>query len=219
MTRGDIIGGMRIALFRGQKLQEVMQSFYNAGYKKEEIEEAARILKSEGFQPQIAKTPLQPLSTPISTEKKETHPSYVPPPKDFSIPPKQTQEQQTPVAQPQIQKPFPPTQTLKPVVQTQTQTQIQIKSQTSPQPIVQKQEPPKPPVLPPPPTIGSGQAVYEPAPRQFVSFYGQEEKPKSKIDFVTILLIGILVLLVGVLVAVFFFKLDIMQFLNKIMGE
>ncbi|MFH1325171.1 MAG: hypothetical protein ABIH49_00175 [archaeon] len=40
----DILGGLKIALERGDSLEKAMLSFYNSGYKKEEIENAARAL-------------------------------------------------------------------------------------------------------------------------------------------------------------------------------
>ena len=49
MVREDILGGLRVALSKGHSLQNAMQSFYNSGYKKEDIEEAARYLQSHNF--------------------------------------------------------------------------------------------------------------------------------------------------------------------------
>ncbi len=42
LTNQEILGGLKSALERGQTLKEAMMSFYQAGYKKEEIEDAAR---------------------------------------------------------------------------------------------------------------------------------------------------------------------------------
>src|SRR3989338_9023288 len=50
MVREDILGGLRVALSKGYSLQNAMQSFYNSGYKKEDIEEAARYLQSHNFE-------------------------------------------------------------------------------------------------------------------------------------------------------------------------
>jgi len=38
----DILGGIKAAIERGEELKEAMITFYNAGYSKKEIEEAAR---------------------------------------------------------------------------------------------------------------------------------------------------------------------------------
>lgn len=48
MPKQDIIGGLKSALERGESLRQAMITFYNAGYKKEEIEEAARALHEQG---------------------------------------------------------------------------------------------------------------------------------------------------------------------------
>jgi len=45
MVNKNILGGLKIALSKGYSLQSAMQSFYNAGYKKEEIYGAARALQ------------------------------------------------------------------------------------------------------------------------------------------------------------------------------
>lgn len=42
LTNQEILGGLKSALARGQNLKQAMMSFYQAGYKKEEIEDAAR---------------------------------------------------------------------------------------------------------------------------------------------------------------------------------
>lgn len=47
MVNESILGGLRIAVSHKSTLKEAMQSFYNAGYKKEEIEEAAKIVFAE----------------------------------------------------------------------------------------------------------------------------------------------------------------------------
>ena len=43
--REDILGGLKLALIRGETLKKAMMTFYNAGYKKNDIEEAARELQ------------------------------------------------------------------------------------------------------------------------------------------------------------------------------
>lgn len=55
MINEHIVEGLRHALAKGQNLEQAMMSFWNAGYKKEDIEESARSL---------AKHPDQPLSHP-----------------------------------------------------------------------------------------------------------------------------------------------------------
>jgi uncharacterized integral membrane protein len=45
--REDIFFGIKNAIFKGESLKQAMMSFYRAGYKKEEIEEAARAYQAE----------------------------------------------------------------------------------------------------------------------------------------------------------------------------
>ncbi len=47
MVREDILGGLRLAVSRGEKLSNAMLTFLRAGYAKNDIEEAARIVKDE----------------------------------------------------------------------------------------------------------------------------------------------------------------------------
>ena len=64
MVREDILAGLRSAVAKKESLKQAMISFYNAGYKREEIQEAARALQEEQLtlgiqQPQIAQQPIQ----------------------------------------------------------------------------------------------------------------------------------------------------------------
>ena len=55
MPNEEILGGLKSAIDRGESLQKAMMTFYNAGYKKEEIEEAARFLNEHPIeQPQLS---------------------------------------------------------------------------------------------------------------------------------------------------------------------
>ncbi len=57
MVNEEILGGLKLALSKGESLKQAMMSFYNAGYKKEEIEEAAKALQGQ----KIEKEPVQPV--------------------------------------------------------------------------------------------------------------------------------------------------------------
>ena len=90
MANEDILGGLKSALTRGYSLEEAMVSFYNAGYKKEDIEDAARELQMQQIPAQnvIAKPkpPVQPKSpaTPVQTQPKQSQQpvsTYIAPPK------------------------------------------------------------------------------------------------------------------------------------------
>ncbi|MBU1129579.1 MAG: hypothetical protein KJ949_03045 [Nanoarchaeota archaeon] len=77
MVRFDILGGLKAAVQKGSSLKQAMITFYNAGYLKEEIEEAAKILVSQGpIQPvaqsnqqQITQQPQQNLQPGQPTQK------------------------------------------------------------------------------------------------------------------------------------------------------
>ena len=47
MVKINILEGLKTALSKGESLKHAMMSFYNAGYKKQEIEEAAGALQME----------------------------------------------------------------------------------------------------------------------------------------------------------------------------
>lgn len=58
--REDILEGLKLAMSKGESLQNAMLSFYNSGYQKEEIEEAARALQMQQLGqpiPQTSPTP------------------------------------------------------------------------------------------------------------------------------------------------------------------
>ena len=55
-NKGELAGGLKNALERGENLEKAKLSFLNAGYKKEEIEAAAR----EVSQPSVAPTAASP---------------------------------------------------------------------------------------------------------------------------------------------------------------
>lgn len=57
MADKELVEGLRTALARGESLEEAMYTFYNAGYKKEKIEEAARALVYQEPQ-RVAEKPL-----------------------------------------------------------------------------------------------------------------------------------------------------------------
>ncbi len=75
MIKQDILGGLKLAISKGESLKQSMISFHNAGYKKENIENAARTLlqiqrpqqtqpaQHKKFIPQPKKQILQPVKT------------------------------------------------------------------------------------------------------------------------------------------------------------
>jgi hypothetical protein len=193
MVNKDILGGLKVALSKGDSLQSAMQSFYNAGYTKEEIEEAARALHAEisqqqYFQRQAVPTQPQPvLRRPILFPK----PTQVQPGQQVQTQPIQRiapEIKPTPV---QLDQKDPPIQTQQPKPQQAPETP---KVKYAPQQLPQNQE--------------ELQKT-----KQIVSSY--EEPSKYTVDFITVMLIAILLILLGILAAVFFFKPQLVEFLNK----
>ena len=81
MVREDILGGLKSAISRGESLKQAMITFYNAGYKKEEIEWAAKTFQTQNpvvSHPQITRPPI---STKKSFFKKR---KIFPPQKNLS---------------------------------------------------------------------------------------------------------------------------------------
>lgn len=60
MVRDDILGGIELALSKGESLEQAMQTFFNAGYKREEVEEAASIIQGTIENVQIPTQVIQP---------------------------------------------------------------------------------------------------------------------------------------------------------------
>lgn len=179
MVREDILGGLKNALSRGQTLMQAMMSFYNAGYMREEIEEAARYLqleKSQPMQSQFASGPVAPIFQ--RTAKIERDPN------------KQLKEVLS--------------QTAKSVEPAQSSEKTIQKVSAYGQPAQPQQITPTTPTQP----------VQQPAqPLQKVSAYGQPlptKKPRGKA--IIFILLALLIFLIGGLIAVFFFKEEILSF-------
>lgn len=80
MVNKDLVEGLRTALSKGSTLEQAMMSFYNAGYKKLEIEEAARALYAHPSVPMShpAKPIPEEIKKPISKVSKPITPIYSP---------------------------------------------------------------------------------------------------------------------------------------------
>ena len=77
MANEEILGGLKSAIDRGESLQKAMMTFYNAGYKKEEIEEAARFLNEHPIEqpPVSVATPSAKPKLGLFSKKQESTPS------------------------------------------------------------------------------------------------------------------------------------------------
>ena len=82
MVNEEILGGLRLVLNRGESLEKAMASFYNAGYRREEIEEAGKFIQNLGQTPppkqfETSNTAIKTLSKKVSyynTEKPKSNP-------------------------------------------------------------------------------------------------------------------------------------------------
>jgi len=181
MVREDILGGLRTALARGQTLRQAMMSFYNSGYLKQEIEEAAQALqaeKNQSLQPQFAQGQEAPIFQRTSSIEKNSNEE----PKEILS---------------QTAKPLQPAQPAQPQTIQKVSAYGQPTQPAQPQPVQQPVQT-----------------------RQKVSAYGspqqvqqsQPAKPRGKA--IIFILLAILILLVGGLITVFFFKDELLTFFN-----
>ena len=194
MVREDILGGLKTALARGQTLRQAMMSFYNSGYLKQEIEEAAKALqveKNQPLQPQFAQGPSETAPIFQRTDLVE---------KDSNEEPKEVLSQTAKLAQPQtIQKVSAygqPTQPTQPKQPQQVQQPAQQSTQT-----IQKVSAYGQPAQPTQPK--QPQQVQQPQPA----------KPRGKA--IIFILLALLIILIGGLIVVFFFKDKLLTFFNS----
>ncbi len=91
LTNQEILGGLKSALERGQTLKQAMMSFYQAGYRKEEIEDAARaylylqrgaseaeVLNESKLRPKVAEKNLPNATEKVSASKPEKTEKIIP---------------------------------------------------------------------------------------------------------------------------------------------
>jgi len=77
MVKEEIIEGLRTAIAKGEPLEKAMMSFYNAGYKKEEIEAAAAAMVQMPSFVQPTSQP-QPTYQPQQFQQKKIIPQQTP---------------------------------------------------------------------------------------------------------------------------------------------
>ncbi len=58
MVNQDVVEGLRSAVAKGESMNQAMISFYNAGYTKAEIEEAAKVAQTQPLQPVLKAVPV-----------------------------------------------------------------------------------------------------------------------------------------------------------------
>jgi hypothetical protein len=218
MVNEDILGGLKAAIQRGSSIQSSMVSFINAGYSQQEVEEAANIIQSGIF-------PVQSIPPRLLRHKKRAEGEGVTQKTSEKIVSQLTEAAQStlrPMPSTTIQpKPLPQ---LKPVLFEKAQSP-KIKSlSTSKEPIipqmipftVQQLPPGQQPVYQPqqiytPQPIPPGQT---PQPQQIISAYGPYKRSSGQMAI--ILLITLLVILLGMLATVFFFREEIMNWFSNL---
>jgi hypothetical protein len=190
MVNQEILGGLIAALERGESLKKSMMSMYNAGYKKEEIEEAAMMTLGMDINSlkellnqdnQIQNKPIQLNNPKPSLEQPKPQPVL------------------TPIQNIQPQQ-ILPQQTLPPIQNTSTLSNPPIQNviiQEKPQlPKIENQE-------------------IKMSTKQKVSDYSTKPKKKKGDNLILILLILLLVFLAGVLISLFVFKNQIITFFSR----
>ena len=196
MVNEEILGALKSALTRGESLKKAMMTLYNAGYKKEEISKAASFINKPNLASKTQPTQpptQQPTQQPIKKFQHPTIQMLVHSVKLASKPQKLSHHKQQ-TKQPQI---------------TKKQVQQPLTKQLAQPPPSQK-------------TIQkvSTQKLAQPPPiqktTQKVSAYKQPPKKRGK---TIIIVFGfLLLLLVGILVAIFVFKKELIDFFSNIFG-
>jgi hypothetical protein len=182
----EIFGGLKVAIERGESLKKAMMTFYNAGYKKEEIEEAAQYLSQ----------------VPVAVQSSAPQISAIAKPKYSFFGFKKKEPLQKNIPQNQILQsmPIPSPNSLVPQMQSSVPTTMndspskQIVSNYGEMPVQ-----PKPQIIP-----QQGKKV---------SDYGTDD---AKDKVVIIALTTILVLLFGLLILIFLFKDSIINFFSNV---
>lgn len=107
MVKEYLIYGLKMAVSRGESLESAMNSFYNAGYSKDDIEEAAMALVTPPDQ-QGMQAPMQPRPMPVRMLPPMQKKPLPPPPSRPSQPAQKEQEQQQQQEKKPMGKPLPP---------------------------------------------------------------------------------------------------------------
>ena len=162
MAKEEIVEGLKAAIAKGESLNKAMMSFYNSGYSKQDVEDAAKLLDAPQLQQsQTSQPQSQPLKTTIS---------------------KLPQQAQTQTSQPEIHSVPQPLNSQSPQTETQTQQFLPLQQTQS----IQK-----------------------------VSNYGGKPNPLGAVAI--FVLVFFLLVLVGVLIAVFLFKDELAGLFNGLL--
>ncbi len=218
MINEEIIGGLVSALSRGQSLESAMMTFYNAGYDKQEIEDSAKeVYNQVGPQKMGVEGSLQETLNQIAikagvpvdkpTDKPAEPPKETPPEKIvLQTPPEKKPQETTPPVKVE-EKPTP--QTISPPIDKNYQNQTDITNKIEeaikglrPVNIPSKIE-----------IVHKNVDGNSPKVVQHVSDYSSQKTISKSVTYV---LIGILIVLLIALGAVFLFKDDLIKLFNDL---
>ena len=204
----DILGGIKAAIERGENLKEAMVTFYNSGYSKKEIENAARdyVMEKKGKEAQMKK-PI--VSSTISKDKiKESKASKLKS-KLFSSKKDRKQKEIMEKASLTSQIPTLTDKEAKPSSEIKKPFQSDEKDSKVGEVSLGKNLLRK---------IVSRPASGSKGTKQIASKYSGLTKKKTFFEPVTIVLVLLLVLLIIILGAVFLFKEQLVGFFNGLFG-
>jgi cobalamin biosynthesis Mg chelatase CobN len=188
VSNDDILGGIKAAISRGETLKQAMITLFNAGYSKGEIEDAARKYMM-GKSEEAIYSESSKKDKNKKEKKKEEEKKLTP---ESPGGPESKNISRSPGMKPGT-----------------GEEKISEKKD-----LQKKEEKSEDKKVKPLPTINAGKKV-----EQKASKYDTDKpQKKRKIEPVTILLIVLLLLLLGVLVAVFMFKAELVEFFNNLFG-
>ncbi len=220
MLNEEIIGGLVSALSRGQSLESAMMTFYNAGYNKEDIEDSAKeVYKQVGPQKMGVNGSLQDTldqisikaGVPVTKDKPEEKPAEppknTPPEKIVLQTPSEKKPQDTPPLEKKEEKPTPAV--VSPPIDKSYQNQADITNK------IEEAIKGLRPVNIPSKIEIVHKNVDEKSPKvvQHVSDYSSQKTISKSVTYV---LIGILIVLLIALGAVFLFKDDLIKLFNDL---
>lgn len=191
MIDEGIFGGLKLALSKGESLKQAMMSFYNAGYKKEDIEDSARALQKQNFEQK--KIQHQKQEQPIKRSKKQI----------LKRKPQKTTQKVSSYGTPmrtQIQSSQKIKQGIDSAIEELKKINVTAKPEIIPEKVPSRKSPIK-------------QKPVKSISPQKVSSY-KKEKPKGKL--IILFLVFFLLLLIGILTAVFLFKQELIGFFNNL---
>ena len=211
MTKEDIVGGLMLATQRGETLEQAMASFLNAGYKNEEIQEAARMLQSSPDISVPTQKPILKKPSPFNFFNKQ--PPQIPTNKPLTPVAKTTKNlmQAKPLqqAQPISQQPDGTAQS--------TSFSQHLEGVEDPAKVSPAQEPIQQPAITQPTIPQQVPPVQTPQPFKGTSLESHYESPKTSPRSIVIMILStILVLLILSLGGVFLFKDALVGLFNNL---